>query len=262
MSRGPAAVVLLILGVAVAAGLMGASPSASARPSAPGTAAAASSRATTGDDGDLLERGRALYLAECASCHGQELRGSQRGPSLLDAGAASVDFQLRTGRMPLEDEDAVPSRSEPHFAPPQIDALVAYVGAVGEGPPVPTVSRGDLDLGRQLYLLNCASCHSATGSGYAQVGGRRAPALTAADPVEVAEAVRVGPGMMPRFPEDVIDQHELDSVVTYVQALQEEGGRGGASLGRIGPVTETLVGFAALVLVVAVVRRLGKATGS
>jgi ubiquinol-cytochrome c reductase cytochrome c subunit len=249
-----ASAVLLVLVVVLAGGFLGGP--AAAEPDVPPGQGPGDPPA--GLDEGRLDSGRALYGASCAGCHGQDGEGSQRGPSLEDVGEASVDFQLRTGRMPLDEEEASPSRSEPHFSDEDIEALVEYVGSFGDGPPIPTVHAGDLTLGRELYLQNCAACHSSSGTGYTQVGGRVAPSLMEADPVQVAEAVRVGPNLMPRFPEEVFDQEELDAVVSYVQELQRLDGRGGAELERIGPVAETVVGFAALAVLLVVIRRLGR----
>lgn len=208
--------------------------------------------------------GRLLYQSSCASCHGQQGTGSFRGPTLIGVGAASTDFQLTTGRMPVDEERASPSRGAPAFIPDDIDALVDYVSALGagQGPDIPTVRPGNLAEGRELYLLNCAACHSASGSGYAQVGGRVAPSVLYADPIQVAEAIRVGPNLMPRFPDSVFDQQQLNALATYVQDLQRQDGPGGADLGRIGPVTETLAGFAGLALLLLVIRLIGKRAGA
>lgn len=244
---------LLVVAVLAAAGLVhvgAAGPSVAA----PRPVAAAQSAVD-----DLVAQGRELYLRNCAWCHGQDGAGAQFGPSLLGVGAASADFQLSTGRMPLATERSDPDRGEPAFAPEQIDALVAYVASLGDGPPVPTVGPGDVAAGRTLYLLNCASCHSSTGTGAVLPADRSAPELFAATPTEVAEAIRVGPGLMPVFPDTVLTPAEVDDVVAYVEALGAQQNRGGAPLGRIGPVAEGLVAFAVAVpLLLVLIRLLGK----
>jgi mono/diheme cytochrome c family protein len=50
-----------------------------------GTVAAASLGAACGADGPrtTMERGEAIYGANCAQCHGGDLAGTERGPSLL-----------------------------------------------------------------------------------------------------------------------------------------------------------------------------------
>jgi ubiquinol-cytochrome c reductase cytochrome c subunit len=206
-------------------------------------------------------RGRELYEQSCASCHGQRGRGSERGPSLIGVGAASADFYLSTGRMPMTEEERQPSRKRPAFGQADIDALVAYVSSLGGGPAVPNVQPAAANLaeGERLYQENCAACHSATGTGGALTSGQVAPSLRSATPVQLAEAVRVGPGAMPRFDPDALDDRQVDSLACYVGSLQRGGDRGGQSLGRVGPVTEGLVAWViGLGLLVLVARRLGK----
>jgi ubiquinol-cytochrome c reductase cytochrome c subunit len=206
-------------------------------------------------------RGQTLYQQNCASCHGQQGQGTQRGPTLIGVGAASADFYLSTGRMPITDEQRNPGRGKPAFGRTDIDALVAYVASLGGGPAIPDVdpAAGRLADGEQLYQENCAACHSATGTGGALTSGQVAPSLAQATPVQVAEAIRVGPGAMPRFPPQALNDPQVDSITAYVGRLQEGGNRGGWDLGRIGPVTEGLVAWVVgLGLLLWVVRRLGK----
>jgi ubiquinol-cytochrome c reductase cytochrome c subunit len=217
--------------------------------------------ATAGQQGASSARGRELYLQNCAGCHGQQGQGSARGPGLVGAGAASADFYLSTGRMPLADPEQAPKRQKPAFDRPQIDDLVAYVASLDGGPAVPRVdpAAGHLAEGERLYQDNCAACHSATGTGGALTSGQVAPSLLEATPVQMAEAVRVGPGAMPKFDPDALDDQQVDSVTAYVGELQRGGDAGGARLGRVGPVAEGLVAWVVgLGLLVLVVRRLGK----
>ncbi|MFC0531706.1 cytochrome bc1 complex diheme cytochrome c subunit [Phytohabitans kaempferiae] len=206
-------------------------------------------------------QGRDLYQRGCASCHGPDGRGSQRGPTLAGVGAASVDFQLSTGRMPLANERTMPHRREPAFSPEEIDALVRYVATLaGGGPPVPDVVPSDPRAGRDLYLTYCSACHSATGAGAVLTSGRRTPNLYQADPTQIGEAIRVGPGAMPAYGPEALDQSEVNAIAAYVGLLQNSGevDRGGLPLGRIGPVTEGLVAvLVGLVLLLFLARRLG-----
>jgi ubiquinol-cytochrome c reductase cytochrome c subunit len=54
-----------------------------------------------------VEEGKKLFAIGCASCHGLGGEGQVRedgtviGPSLIGVGAAAVDFQVSTGRMPM-----------------------------------------------------------------------------------------------------------------------------------------------------------------
>jgi ubiquinol-cytochrome c reductase cytochrome c subunit len=216
--------------------------------------------ATAGQPAGAATRGRELYLQNCSSCHGQRGEGSQRGPSLIGVGAASADFYLSTGRMPIADPEQRPRRGKPAFGQADLDALVGYVGSLG-GPAVPRAdpAAGRLPEGERLYQDDCAACHSATGTGGALTSGEVAPSLRPSTPVQVAEAMRVGPGAMPRFDPDAVDQRQVDSIAAYVHQLQRGGDPGGAGLGRVGPVTEGLVAWViGLGLLVLVVRWLGE----
>jgi ubiquinol-cytochrome c reductase cytochrome c subunit len=208
------------------------------------------------DLGGDAEAGASLYVEGCASCHGVDGEGVDgRGPSLENAGEASAHFYLTSGRMPASTGTGdQPLRKPPAYTPEQIADLVAYVSLLGEGPAIPDIdpADGDLALGQQLYTANCAGCHNSAGSGGALGQGYYAPAVMRATDLEVAEAVRVGPGAMPAFGEGVLDDHQLASIVRYVDYLRDPVDPGGFSLGRIGPVTEGLVawlvGMAALLI--------------
>jgi ubiquinol-cytochrome c reductase cytochrome c subunit len=242
-----AAGLLLVLGVVLAVAALGGPAGA-----APGDPAPSS--------GDPVH-GRVLYQASCAGCHGQQGEGTQVAPSLVDVGEASADFYLQTGRMPLAAEQNQAEPGPRAFSQPDIADLVAFVGSLGDGPAVPEVSPGDLRLGQELYLQNCAACHGSSGAGFTQVGGLYAPSLFDSDPTQIAEAVRVGPLLMPQYPEQVLDAHQVDSIVTYVQQLQALDDRGGWGIARLGPTTETVVGFAGLALLLVVLRLIGKRAG-
>lgn len=210
------------------------------------------------------DEGARLFAVGCASCHGPQGEGTETAPTLVGVGSAAVDFMLSTGRMPLSDPDQQPTRQPPKYSAEEIEALVAYVGSLGPGgEAIPFVSpeAGDLSLGRDLYGANCLACHGAGAQGASVGAGQIAPSLHRATPVQVAEAVRVGPGAMPPFTEELIDQHELDSLVRYVMDLRTESNPGGLDLGRVGPVVEGFVGWVVgLGLLLLVIRLTGTKT--
>jgi ubiquinol-cytochrome c reductase cytochrome c subunit len=209
---------------------------------------------------DLVTRGKALYGAGCAGCHGQQGAGSGRGPSLIGVGAASTDFQLSSGRMPLSQTQPQPTRQPPAYSRDDIDALVAYVSSLGPGGiPIPQLPPGDVTRGRDLYLLNCASCHASTGVGAALPAGQVAPPLLDVPASQVAEAVRVGPGLMPQFPAGTLSDQQTADIVAYVTQLPSTSDHGGWAIGAVGPVTEGLIGWIlGLGVLLAVIRLLGK----
>jgi ubiquinol-cytochrome c reductase cytochrome c subunit len=189
------------------------------------------------------QTGRDLYLEGCATCHGLDARGiDARGPSLRGVGAAAADFYLSTGRMPLAEPGEQPLRSEPEYSRAQIDALVRYIGSLG-GPPVPRpASNGDVARGFRLFTENCAGCHQVVARGGAMTGAQ-VPALLESTPTQVAEAVRVGPWVMPSFDRTQLDDRELADIVAYVEYAKHPDNRGGWSIGNIGPIPEGLVAW-------------------
>lgn len=210
--------------------------------------------------------GKSIYSQTCSGCHGPNAEGTDRGPSLADVGSASVDFQLSTGRMPLGPQERYQAEhQEAKLSSEEIDAVVGYLARLHpSGPPIPNVRPADVQRGRELYAQSCAACHSLGGTGGALTGGHSAPDLRKATPTQVGEAIRVGPGLMPRFPPTVMSENEVDDIAAYVDTLKGAHGdldRGGLSLGRIGPLTEGLLAMlVGLPLLLLVSRRLGSRT--
>jgi ubiquinol-cytochrome c reductase cytochrome c subunit len=210
-------------------------------------------------------RGPDLYQQQCASCHGGDGAGTFRGPSLVGAGAASADYYLRSGLMPLSAPHVDPQRRPaPVYTDEQIRRLVAYVASLGDGPAIPKVDvdGADLAAGGELFQVNCAQCHSWDARGGALVAGDNAPALHHVPVLQIAEAIRVGPGAMPAFGEDALSERDLQDVVAYVRYLQEPLDRGGWGLAHWGPSAEALAGFVALGALLLITGALGKRTGS
>jgi len=207
--------------------------------------------------GVKAKAGQGLYAEHCLSCHGVDGSGVTSashprgvldvrglGPPLKDVGALAADFYLTTGYMPLEDPHEQPRHTKSPFDKREIAALVAYVASFGKGPPVPTPNpeRGDLSVGLSLFTEHCAGCHQVVAEG-GYVTNAVAPPLHEATPVQIAEAVRVGPYLMPRFEKSQISDAQLDSIIAYVQWAKHPDDRGGWSIGRIGPVPEGLVAW-------------------
>jgi ubiquinol-cytochrome c reductase cytochrome c subunit len=203
--------------------------------------------------------GEELYLTQCASCHGVGGEGVEdRGPPLTDEGPAAVDFVLRTGRMPMAAPNMEATRGPVRYSDTEIRALVAYAGAFGDGPAIPDVdpAAGDLSRGGELFRLNCAACHVASGAGAAIGGGRDAPSLMESTPTEVGQAIIVGPGAMPVF--GSFTASDIDSVAAYVEELQAQDAAGVEDFGGAGPVAEGLAAWLlALLPLVALTRWIG-----
>jgi ubiquinol-cytochrome c reductase cytochrome c subunit len=231
--------------------------------------AQAENSASSADD---VTKGRELFLVGCASCHGKngegidDQAGGWYGPSLIGVGAAAVDFQVGTGRMPL----AAPGQQAPvkqvTYTEDEISQLAAFVASLGPGPAVPDPEQYDpatlsdseredaIVRGGEFFRTNCTACHNFAASGGALPGGKYAPSLVGVEPRHIYEAMITGPQQMPVFSDDVIAPDQKKDIIAYLDSIQENPRYGGANLGSFGPVSEgtfawivgigSLVGFA------------------
>lgn len=204
---------------------------------------------TTDDELSRLEQqmdaGAELYATACVSCHGADGRGVEdNGPTLFGEGAASVDFVMRTGRMPLSDPELRPIRGPVRYSDDEIRSLVAYVDQLTEGTgaaiPSPDVASGNIAEGGALFRSYCAACHQAAGQG-GSLENAQIPSLSLSTPTQVAEAMLIGPGEMPVFTQ--LDEEEVDDITAYVNRLQVGDDPGGFGVGRTGPFAEGLVAW-------------------
>jgi ubiquinol-cytochrome c reductase cytochrome c subunit len=196
----------------------------------------------------LSSVGQPLFVDNCSSCHGLNAEGTNRGPNLVGLGAATVDFWVSTGRMPLAYPGAQAVRKPVLFSRTQQLAIVSYVTSLAAGGPgIPAVNTQSANEsnGNDVFGLNCAGCHVITGVGDALANSAFAPSLYQASPTQIAEAIRTGPGNMPRFGPGTLSDQDVNDVVRYVTYLQHPANPGGAGLGHVGPVTE---GFIAIVV--------------
>jgi ubiquinol-cytochrome c reductase cytochrome c subunit len=246
--RGPlAGLVVLLFGLLLSGSLYAAfSP------------AQASSQAS---DAEEVAKGRQLFLVGCAFCHGQNGEGvrsgedSQLGPSLVGVGAAAVDFQVGTGRMPMSQPGQQAPRKEVTYTEEEISALAAYVASLGPGPAIPDASDYSVEglseeereaaivRGGQIFLTNCTACHNFQGSGGAMPRGGYAPALQGVESRYIYEALLTGPQTMPTFSNGNLSPEEKRDVIAYLKSLEEAPSYGGFGLGGLGPVPEGLAAW-------------------
>ncbi len=234
------------------------------------------------DTGSDVAAGRALYARDCSSCHGLDAAGVPAGagrrgagdihgagPSLHGVGARTADLELTTGYMPLRHAFDQPERHESRYSQAQLRALVAYVASYG-GPPVPKVELAPASAARgaRLFQDHCGGCHQAAAQGGLVVDAI-APSLSSSTPTQIAEAIRVGPYVMPRFDRSQLSDRDVAAIATYLVELRHQSDPGGWSLGDVGPVTEGLAAWliagVALLLVARLVgerRRSGAARDS
>lgn len=212
-------------------------------------------------DTELVADGRELFLVGCAFCHGQNgegvrtQNGNQLGPSLVGVGAAAVDFQVGTGRMPMQAPTQQAPRKDVVYTDEEIEALGAYVASLAPGPAVPDESDYSIEglseeereaaitRGGQIFLTNCTACHNFQGNGGAMPRGGYAPKIRGVEPKYIYEAMLTGPQSMPSFSNDNLTPDQKRDVIAYLESLEEDPEYGGFGLGGLGPVTEGLAAW-------------------
>ncbi|HEY0950038.1 MAG TPA: cytochrome c [Nocardioides sp.] len=210
---------------------------------------------------EQIAQGRELFLVSCSFCHGQNGEGmrsqdgNQLGPSLVGVGAAAVDFQVGTGRMPMARPGAQVPRKPETFDQDEIAALAAYVASLGPGPAIPDESDYSLEgmsdeerqqaitNGGQIFLTNCTACHNFEGSGGAMPRGGFAPKIRGVEPRYIYEALLTGPQNMPNFTNGNLSPDEKRDVIAYLGSLEDMPDYGGFGLGGLGPVPEGLAAW-------------------
>ena len=97
----------------------------------------------------------------------------------MGVGAAAVDFQVGTGRMPMQMNGPQAYKKPAQFNEEQTNQLAAYVASLGPGPAIPEAGvldeKGDAAKGGELFRTNCAMCHNAAAAGGALTRGQVRP---------------------------------------------------------------------------------------
>lgn len=203
------------------------------------------------------ELGAQLYAGNCATCHGVTGGGisqpragaggvNGQGPSLRGVGALAADFYLRTGYMPLDSPHSEPEDLQQGtrvlLSDKEIRSLVSYVASLGPGPAIPTPdpASGNVSMGQHLFTDHCSGCHQEMARG-GFVTGARVPELQTVPATQIAEAVRIGPYLMPRFSKQQITDAQLNDIIKYIVSVRHPDDRGGWGIGNIGPIPEGLV---------------------
>ncbi|GII55442.1 cystathionine beta-lyase [Planotetraspora thailandica] len=230
--------------VALALGLLGGGYAVAGPGSSNADAAIASGKA------DDVAQGKSLFVAHCASCHGLNAEGTAKAPTLVGVGAAAVDFQVSSGRMPAADAGPQAARkpTAEWVNEETIGDLAAFVQSLGGGPTRPTAEQvdptmGDPAKGGELFRANCIQCHNFVGAGGALTYGKYAPPLNPATPTQIYEAMVTGPQAMPVFNDSIITPDKKRDMIAYITHVRSQVDPGGSGLGRIGPVTEGLVAW-------------------
>jgi ubiquinol-cytochrome c reductase cytochrome c subunit len=199
---------------------------------------------TTEASQQTIDEGQKLFASNCASCHGMNAEGSDVAPTLIGVGAASVDFQVGTGRMPLAAQGPQGPEKPVQFNQTQIDQLAAYVASLATGPAAPDEqflqADGDATNGAELFRINCAMCHNVAGAGGALTEGKWAPSVQDVSAKHIYEAMVSGPSNMPVFNDLNLTPEDKRDIITYLVNYASATSPGGIDLGDLGPVAEGL----------------------
>ncbi|NHC44890.1 c-type cytochrome [Motilibacter sp. K478] len=200
------------------------------------------------DNPGNVQAGRELFLANCSSCHGLQGQGTTAGPTLVGVGAASVEFQVGTGRMPMAQPGAQAPRDYVRFSDDEIADMAAYVATLGPGPAIPSdeeldYSEADVTRGGDIFRTNCTMCHNYAGSGGALTEGKYAPSVNQTSPRHIWEAMLTGPQNMPVFSDTQLTPDMKRDIIAYIKASSDHPSPGLTGLGALGPSAEGLFGW-------------------
>ena len=211
------------------------------------SAAVAANASTQVASSDLtVDDGKKLFQANCATCHGLEMQGTENGPSLYGVGELAVEFQVATGRMPLQMQGPQAPQKPVQFTDDQIQAMAAWVQSMAPGATYPedwVLAGGedaDLSRGAELFRINCAMCHNVAAAGGALTEGKYAPALTSTSALHMYAAMVTGPQNMPVFNDMTLTLEDKRDIIASLLYVQDEVNVGGMTLGSLGPVSEGL----------------------
>ena len=175
--------------------------------------------------------------------------------------AASVDFQMGTGRMPMARPEAQAPAKRTNFTDEEIAQVAAYVASLAPGPSVPDaeqytgkgLSAEEIARGGELFRTNCSACHAIDGRGGALPNGSYAPSLVKTSDKHIYEALRTGPQQMPVFSKSALTDDDVKEIIAYLSSVHSQPNDGGFSLGGLGPISEGLwawiIGIGTCVLV-------------
>jgi len=114
----------------------------------------------------FAEDGRKEFESVCASCHGLDGRGGERGPNIATRAAVQ---QLSDEETLHVLQSGIPATGMPTFRAlgvPKIKAVMFYLRILQGGGKAASVS-GDAQRGKLLFFgkAGCAKCHMINGSG-------------------------------------------------------------------------------------------------
>lgn len=144
-------------------------------------------------DPAMIARGKEIYTAKCAVCHGDT--GDGKGPAGVALPLKPPDLRDKAGAAEMRDNywywrvseggQAEPFKSKGSAMPPWKDdlsreerwAVMAYQHTFSghDGPHVPWEHPEMVMVGRDIYVMACVTCHGQDGKGDGTVGSTLSP---------------------------------------------------------------------------------------
>lgn len=210
-----------------------------------GTGAIDQTWANAAQRADAEERGRVVFSAHCASCHGEDLKGQQAShtPDLTDAfwllgGADDEAFQIHPSDVELIVRNGIrsetpnarlavpmPGRDDPasafrNLSDAQVEDLVSYVTWIsGQGGDRDGARRGKEIFGNEG---TCYDCHGDDGIGDSSIGASDLTApkqwLYGAAPADIRETILKGRGGVSPAYAGKLSEGDIRDVSIYVYA--------------------------------------------
>jgi quinoprotein glucose dehydrogenase len=97
---------------------------------------------------EQAQRGRSAYVADCASCHAEDLRGSSTAPSLVEESFAFQWDNTAVGELFVRIRTLMPSDRPNSLTPQRYRDIVAYILQANKYP------AGEKELDTDLDALN------------------------------------------------------------------------------------------------------------
>lgn len=191
--------------------------------------------------------GQAIFEQRCAKCHGDKGQGVD---AVVTFAGPSIQAEHNPGRV-MAAMQVGPSHMPSFAFVLSVQDMHSVADYVTQQLAVIPLTEGDVAQGGKLFRVYCAPCHrTAVRGGALAFTGVNAPALMGKSAALIAGAIRMGPGPMPAFPKSVLDDNQLNSIVSYVKFVQQPPSPGGTAMHWDGPVAE---GFAAWVMILALI---------
>jgi cytochrome c oxidase cbb3-type subunit III len=119
-----------------------------------------------GSESEPIASGRKIFASRCASCHGLDGKGGERGPDIARAPAIQ---RLSDEKLRRVVEEGVPGTGMPAFhalGSSRAKAVVRYLRVL-QGRGRLTAIPGDAERGRALFFgrAGCSGCHMVAGEG-------------------------------------------------------------------------------------------------